>query len=269
VLEIKNLYSGYGGGDVIKDISITVNRGEILCVIGPNGCGKSTLLKSIINILEYRGSILLDGKEVSSYTRKSLAKKTALLGQISQVYFPYTVYDTVSLGRYAYSEGFLKNLSRDDDRVILDIINKLGLDSIKDRMITELSGGQLQRVFLARTLAQDPGIILLDEPTNHLDLKYQIELLRYLIGWVKETGKTVIGAFHDLNMVHFFGDTAALINHGIIAAYGRPGDVLRGEPLREAYGMDVRQFMLESLGKWTGAGKADAGRIDEQEGTGL
>jgi iron complex transport system ATP-binding protein len=252
MLEIKNLYSGYDGTDVIKDINITVNRGEILCIVGPNGCGKTTLLKSIAHILAYRGSIRLDGQEVSSYTRKNLAKKLALLGQISQLYFPYTVYDTVSLGRYAHSEGFLKNLSKEDDAIIRDIMNKLGLYEVRDRMINELSGGQLQRVFLARTLVQNPDIILLDEPTNHLDLKHQVELLHYLINWVKETNKTVIGVLHDLNMVHYFGDTTAIMAGGRLAAFGKCGDVLDGETLKAVYGMDIRQFMLESLGNWAG-----------------
>jgi iron complex transport system ATP-binding protein len=257
MLAIQHLSSGYDGTDVIKDVSITVNKGEILCIIGPNGCGKSTLLKSIAYILEYRGSIRLDGKEVSSYTRKNLAKKIALLGQISQVYFPYTVYDTVSLGRYAYSSGFLKNLTKEDDAIILDVINKLGLYEIKDRMINELSGGQLQRVFLAKTLVQNPDIILLDEPTNHLDIKHQVELLRYLMNWVKETDKTVIGVLHDLNMVHFFGDTAALIQNGKIISHGRPRDVLDGDLLKTVYDIDIRRFMLESLEKWQTAGIRD------------
>jgi iron complex transport system ATP-binding protein len=250
MLEIENLYSGYDGTDIIKNVSISADRGEILCIAGPNGCGKTTLLKSIANILEYRGSIRVDGEEVSSFTRKNLAKKIALLGQISQIYFPYTVYDTVSLGRYAYSGGFLKNLSKADEAVILDIINKLDLYGIKDRMINELSGGQLQRVFLARTLVQDPGVILLDEPTNHLDLKHQIELLRHLTNWAKENNKTIIGVLHDLNMVRYFCDTAAIMQNGAIVFRGRPGSVLDGETLKAVYGIDIRQFMLESLEMW-------------------
>ncbi|MDR1956235.1 MAG: ABC transporter ATP-binding protein [Treponema sp.] len=250
MLAIKNLYSGYEGTDVIKDVTMNIGKGELFCIVGPNGCGKSTLLKSIARLLDYRGSITLDGQEVSSFTRKDLAKKIALLGQLSPVYFPYTVYDTVSLGRYAYSSGFLKNLSKADEAFLLDIIHKLGLYEVRDRMIHELSGGQLQRVFLARTLAQNPDIILLDEPTNHLDLKHQIELLHYLITWVKETHKTVVGVLHDLTMVHCFGDTAALMHYGKILSIGKPHQVLDGATLKAMYDMDIRQFMLESLERW-------------------
>jgi iron complex transport system ATP-binding protein len=250
MLEIKNLYTGYGGTDVIYDINLRAGNGEFLCILGPNGCGKSTLLKSIAHILPYRGIITSDNRDLSSFSRKELAKKIALLGQISEVYFPYSVYDTVSLGRYAHTIGVFKGLSVEDRDIIEDILKKLELYKGKDRMIDELSGGQLQRVFLARTLVQDPDIILLDEPTNHLDLKHQIELLRYLITWAKDNNKTVIGVLHDLNMVHHYGDNAAIMYNGRIVSYGRPNQVLDGETLNTIYDMDIRQFMLESLENW-------------------
>jgi iron complex transport system ATP-binding protein len=233
MLEINNLFCGYRGSDVIHDLSLRANRGEVLCVAGPNGCGKSTLLKAIARIIPCRGNIRLEGRDISSFSRKNLAGKIALLGQIAQIYFPYTVYDTVALGRYAHSAGFLKSLSKGDREFIMNIIDRLGLYDDKDRMINELSGGQLQRVFLARTLAQDPDIILLDEPTNHLDLKHQVELLEYLRGWVREHNKTLIGVLHDLNLVFHFGDAAALMENGRLKALGRPEAVLNGQALQE------------------------------------
>jgi iron complex transport system ATP-binding protein len=254
VLEIKNVYSGYKGIDVIRDITLSAGRGEVLCIVGPNGCGKTTLLKSIAHILPYRGSILMDSQEVSSFSRKDLAKRIALLGQTSELYFPYSVYDAIALGRYAHARGFLKTLSGEDAELITDTIKKLELYDEKDRMINELSGGQLQRVFLARTLVQNPDLILLDEPTNHLDLKHQVELLRYLVAWAKENNKTVIGVFHDLNLVHHFGDTAAVMGGGKLVAFGRPEAALDGETLRETYGLDIRKFMLESLENWKNTG---------------
>ncbi|MDR2150306.1 MAG: ABC transporter ATP-binding protein [Spirochaetaceae bacterium] len=251
MLAIQNLYSGYKKGrDIIKNLSMTVQHGEIVCVLGPNGCGKSTLLKTIVRILEYRGSIALKGTELSSYTRKNLAQKIALLGQASQIYFPYTVYETVALGRYAHCEGFLNRLSPADEALIRETLEKLGLYDLKDRLINELSGGQLQMVFLARTLVQNPQLILLDEPTNHLDPKHQIELLYYLKTWVKEGRRAVIGVLHDLNLAGSFCDTAALMQGGTILAHGTAGEVLNSEILKAVYGVDVRQFMVESLGRW-------------------
>jgi iron complex transport system ATP-binding protein len=117
-------------------------------------------------------------------------------------------------------------------------------------MIDELSGGQLQRVFLARTLAQTPEVILLDEPTNHLDLKYQIELLRYLKTWVKENNTILVSVFHDLNLARHFGDTAIIMDNGTIAGGGTIEETLNSDSLQSVYGIDIRGFMLESLEKW-------------------
>lgn len=250
MIEVKNIYCGYDNKKIIKDLSFNVNNGENLCIVGPNGCGKSTLLKSIANIIEYEGSVKIDNKEVSSFSRIDLAKKVALMSQMSQIYFPYTVYDTVSLGRYAYSKGAFSKLSLKDRKIIIDSMKKVGIYELKDKLITELSGGQLQRVFLAKIFAQDPDIILLDEPTNHLDFKNQIDLLENLNEWVKTNNKIVIGVLHDLNLVQYFADKVLMIQSGKVVSYGRPEDVLKGEILNDIYGMDIKEFMVNILQKW-------------------
>jgi iron complex transport system ATP-binding protein len=245
MLEVKDLFAGYGGADVIRNISFRAEKGEMLCVLGPNGCGKTTLLKTLARIIDYRGCVTLNGRDAASFSRRELAQKTALLSQSTQVFFPYTVYETVSMGRYAYLRGFLKNLSAEDRTIIDNIINTLDLKDIKNCMIDELSGGTLQRVFLARTLAQTPALILLDEPANHLDLKYQIELLALLKTWVKEHNTTVIGVFHDLNLARRFGDTAMVLNNGTLAAHGNIKEVLNSEILSNVYGIDIRALYPE------------------------
>lgn len=250
MLEVKNLYTGYDKKEIIKNINFGIKRGENLCIVGPNGCGKSTLLKSIANIIEYKGNIKIDGKEVNSLSRLELAKKIGLMSQITQMYFPYTVYDTVSLGRYAYSKGAFATLSSEDDEIIIDSIKKVGIYELKDKMITELSGGQLQRVFLARVFAQNPDVILLDEPTNHLDFKHQIELLENLNEWVKQNNKIVVGVLHDLNLVQYFADKVLILKDGKEVDYGLPQDVLKGSTLNKVYGMDIKNFMINILQKW-------------------
>jgi iron complex transport system ATP-binding protein len=250
MIEVAGLGAGYGGRDVVQDICFTAAGGEILAVLGTNGCGKSTLLKAMGRIIGYRGFVAIDRRDIAGFSRRDTAKKIALLGQSAQVCFPYTVEETVSLGRYAHGEGFFPRLSREDERVVAAALERLDLASLKDRMIDELSGGQLQRVFLAKTIVQNPALILLDEPTNHLDLKTQIELLTYLKNWVRETGKTLIGVFHDLNLVQHFGDTALLMKQGRIAAWGAVDAVFTGDILQEVYGIDVLGFMQESLSKW-------------------
>lgn len=250
MLEVKNLYTGYDKKEIIKNINFKIKRGENLCIVGPNGCGKSTLLKSIANIIEYKGNIKIDGKEVNNLSRLELAKKIGLMSQITQMYFPYTVYDTVSLGRYAYSKGAFATLSSEDDEIIIDSMEKVGIYKLKDKMITELSGGQLQRVFLARVFAQNPDVILLDEPTNHLDFKHQIELLENLNEWVKQNNKIVVGVLHDLNLVQYFADNVLILKDGKEVDYGLPQDVLKGSTLNKVYGMDIKNFMIDILQKW-------------------
>ena len=250
VIEVREVFAGYGYGDVIKGINFELKRGEKLCILGPNGCGKTTLLKTISRLIHYRGKITLEGTDITSLSRKELAKKIALLTQSAQVYFPYTVYETVSLGRYAYAEGFLKNLSDEDKAIIKSTFESLDIWSIKDNLINELSGGQLQRVFLARTLVQNPDLILLDEPTNHLDLKHQVELLEYLSLWAKENNRAVIAVLHDLNLTRRFADSALLLNQGRLVSSGDCDSVLSCDTLKDTFGLDIKGFMLDSLQKW-------------------
>lgn len=250
MLEINNLYCGYDGIDVVKDVSIKVERGQNLSIVGPNGCGKTTMLKAIANLIEYKGNIKLQGEEIRGIKRKNLAKKVAFMTQSSEVYFPYTVYETVALGRYAHIEGAFSSLSKKDKEIVIDCIENVGLLEYKDRLINELSGGQLQRVYLARAFAQNPDIILLDEPTNHLDLKCQIEILQHINKWTKENNKTVIGVLHDLNLVQMFSEEVIMVQEGKVVASGKSKDVLEEEKLKEVYGIDIKSFMLEALEKW-------------------
>lgn len=250
MLEVKSVSCGYDSEDIVKNVSFKVERGNNLCIVGPNGCGKSTLLKSIANLLDYKGNITLDSKEMRKLTRKDLAKNVALMSQASNIYFSYTVYETVSLGRYAHIKGVFSKIGKEDDEIILKSIENVGLLDIKDKLITELSGGQLQRVYLARAFAQDPDIILLDEPTNHLDLKCQIEILDYLNKWTKENNKIVVAVLHDLNLVQTFGEKVIMMNNGKIVSSGTPKEVLNNDKLKDVYGVDVKGFMIEALEKW-------------------
>ena len=229
MLKIKELYSGYNGVDIIKNVNLQVDKGEILFIIGPNGCGKSTLLKSIANLIEYRGTIKFDGVDSNKYERKSFAQKVGLMSQLSEIHFPYTVYETVSLGRYPYLKGAFSSLSKEDVKIILDSIEK---------------------VFLAKLFAQNPDIILLDEPTNHLDFKYQVELLEHVKTWAKTNKKIVIGVLHDLNLVHYFADKVIMLDNGNIVSEGTSMEVLNDDKLKNVYDIDIKSFMKNILNKW-------------------
>lgn len=250
LLEVKNLCCGYDGNDVVHNVSFKVSRGENISIIGPNGCGKSTILKALANLIEYKGEIKLDEVEIKKIKRKDLAKKVALMSQNSEIYFSYTVFETVALGRYAHINGIFSSLSNEDKDIVLKCIESVGLLEEKDKLINELSGGQLQRVYLARAFAQEPDILLLDEPTNHLDLKCQIEILDYINKWTKENNKTVIGVLHDLNLVQMFSEDVILIKEGEIYSHGKAREILNSSKIKDVYKIDIRKFMLEALEKW-------------------
>ena len=172
------------------------------------------------------------------------------MSQLSSFSFSYTVYETVMLGRYAHMKrGAFGGESKEDREIVLESMKHTGTLDLKDRLITELSGGQLQRVFLARAFAQDPQIILLDEPTNHLDLKYQIELMEYLKEWSSKGNRCVAGVLHDINLAMSFADTLLLMDEGRVQAQEKVEN-FDLTLISRTYHMDVQSYMRESLKRW-------------------
>ena len=253
MLELKNVYAGYGGPDVLKDISHAFPTGGSWCVLGPNGCGKTTLLRVMAGLIPHRGQVLLDGEEITGMKRKALAGRVAVMSQVNAVYFPYTVYDTVMLGRYQHMRGSLFGGPAASDREAVErCLESTGLSDLRRRQLDELSGGQRQRVFLAQALAQDPETILLDEPTNHLDVKHQVELIDYLHRWCSDGRRTVIGVLHDMNLALRLSRRALFMKDGRIVRSGDFADIADRAFLRDLYGVDLSGFMLESLTLWQG-----------------
>ncbi|MCL2747539.1 MAG: ABC transporter ATP-binding protein [Oscillospiraceae bacterium] len=253
LLTLDSLSAGYNGADVIHDISFRVSAGENLSIIGPNGCGKTTLLHAIAHILPFTGEMALGGKSTRKMKHREIAGKIAVLCQISGIYFSYSVFDTVMMGRYLHiRDKFLGVPSREDKAYVTHCLEVVDLLAEKDREITKLSGGQLQRVFLARTLAQEPEIILLDEPTNHLDLKYQIELVEYLKEWAAEGNRAVIGVLHDINLALRLSGRLLVMKDGRVQAHGKTDEIVTGGLLERAYEVDVARYMRESLKMWEG-----------------
>jgi iron complex transport system ATP-binding protein len=251
MLTVKDLRCGYDGGDILKGISFELSAGEILCVSGPNGCGKTTILRALDGLLPYRGSIKFAGGEISSMKRRDISSRVALMTQINSIYFSYTVFETVMQGRYLQFSGkaFSSPGAADKDYV-MSCLEDVGLADLRDRQITELSGGQLQRVFLARAFAQEPQLIMLDEPTNHLDLKYQLELTDQLSEWARHKNHAVIAVLHDLNLTLSFATRVLLLKDGETAAFGDVSSMLEGGLLQKVYSIDVKKHMVSSLEKW-------------------
>ena len=263
LLEVKNLSCGYGktplDNPVVKNISFTLDEGKSLAILGANGSGKTTLLRAIGGVIEYDGSISMLGREIGNLKRKEIAAMQATFSQLSTLYFSYTIEETVMLGRYLYSTRFMGILSEKDKEIVDKCLKQNGLYQIKDKQIGELSGGQLQRVFLARTLAQETPVLMLDEPTNHLDLKYQDELMSFLNEWKTQSttlsdGTVVknmlIGVFHDINLALGIADEVLFVREGEILAKGSVEEVLTDENLKLAYDMDVSSYMKKQLNYW-------------------
>ena len=251
MLTLSNVSVGYNGINVIKNVNMHVNYNENLSIIGPNGCGKTTLLKAVANILPYSGEIEIAGTSIKKMKHKEISLRIAMLTQMSGIYFSYTVFDTVMMGRYLHIKDKLLGLpSEADKEAVLTCLDAVDLLEQKDRMITTLSGGQLQRVFLARTLVQEPEVILLDEPTNHLDLKYQIELVEYLKKWASEGSRVVVGVMHDINLAMRLSDDILVLKDGEIQVQGKADEVITDSLLEYVYDIDVAEYMRESLQRW-------------------
>ncbi len=234
-LSIKNLNFGYHNRRILKDFFMNVNDGQIVSIVGPNGSGKSTLIKCIDRILvPATGDVTVDRCSTGKMGRLELAKKIAYVPQSSLRVFPNTVFDVVLMGRRPYLSW--KGDRRDEEKV-WEVLRLLGIEELAMNHFTELSGGQQQKVLIARALAQETGLILLDEPTSNLDVWHQIDVMEILRTLVKKRDLTAIIAIHDLNMAARYSDRIMMMKKGRIIANGIPQDVLTGDNLETVYGI--------------------------------
>ena len=255
MLELKNVCAGYNNEDVIHNISFSLLEGQSLCILGPNSCGKTTLLRSIAKLIPSKGMLEIDGQSIHSMRRKDIAKRIAIMSQNSRVNFPYSVYDTIMMGRYQHiKQRMFKRPDEKDVEIVKKCMEDVELTSIKDQMIDCLSGGQLQRVFLAHTMVQEPRLILLDEPTNHLDMKHQVGLVKYLKEWSKQEGHQVIGVFHDINLAMQLSDQLMFMKEGKVRGIGHSQELITSDFLKEIYEIDIVKYMIESLERWKAFG---------------
>jgi iron complex transport system ATP-binding protein len=241
MLKVRNLFFQYETKQILQDISFTVNKGEMVGILGPNGSGKTTLMKVISGILSpQEGLVEIKGRPIYQYKKKELAKVVAVLSQHVNESFSYTVREIVSLGRYAHQSGLFQSWSTKDEEVLNQVMRQTGVFAFQDKPIHELSGGEKQRVYLAQALAQEPEILLLDEPTNHLDLSFQKELLDNLREWSKERELTIVCIFHDLNLAGLYCDRLLLLHDGKVEVDAPPSHVLQEDRVKRIYQTDVK-----------------------------
>ncbi len=238
LLELKGTSFGYGGSPVLKDINFSIQAGDFVALMGPNGSGKTTLLKTILGIFcPSKGEVLLDGKPILSYKAKDRAKKLGYVSQEPTFSFPLTVGELVSLGRYAYSNRFKE--TPEDGKAVEEALRLTGSLSLKDKRFTSLSGGERQKVLIARVLAQTSHLLIMDEPTTHLDIYFQLQILEVLKRICQEKLLTIVAVLHDLNLISLFADKALLLKSGELVAFGKVEDVVNEKALTEIFGVNV------------------------------
>ena len=250
MLDIQKLTVSYGSHKVVDSLSFHVEPGKWLMIVGPNGAGKSTVLNAITQGVAYTGDILLNGKDIRHMKPALRARDVGVLAQNHFVGYDFSVEEVVRLGRYAHSRSAISGRSDDDDAAVAEALEQTGLTAQKDQSVLTLSGGELQRTFLAQVFAQSPRLLLLDEPTNHLDLVYQKQVFALIEDWLKTPGRAVVSVVHDLSLARAFGTDALLMSHGRSIAMGPVREVLCPENLDPVYGIDVFDWMRTMLSQW-------------------
>lgn len=240
MIEVQHLSGGYDNIQIVNDVSFTVNKGECFIMLGPNGSGKSTVLKMLSGVLPYEnGHIAIDGRPLHAYSMLERAKMMSVLSQEEYVAFDFTVEEIVMLGRYPHQEGLFKTVSAKDEAIVEEMMSLTNVVHYRETPFRELSGGEKQRVLLAKALAQEPKLLFLDEPTNHLDIKHSFEMLNLLQEWQQTKGLTVFAILHDLNVASIYADRVGLLHEGKLVQVGDSTLLKKVNLLSEVYGVHV------------------------------
>lgn len=235
MIEIKGLSCGYGEKLVLKDIDLSVKKGQIVGIIGPNGSGKTTILKAITRLVHIvKGRIFLDGADMKHLNANDIARSLAVVSQTTPS-LPMTVKEFVLLGRIPYYKKFQFFENGNDNSIAERAMELTRITHLKDAFMSEMSAGEVQLAFIARGLAQEPKILLLDEPTSHLDITHQVGILDLVRRLNRQEGLTVVIILHDLNLASEYCDTIALIDNGRVKKFGQPAEVLNYKIIEEVY----------------------------------
>lgn len=255
MMKVQGISVRYGSKLALKPTDFDLREGQWLMVLGANGAGKSSLIEAVAQIKSHLGHAFCCGKDLQKLKGKDRARLIGTLSQINNRNSDLTVREIVGLGRYAHSR-FLSGEDPQGDQKIKEALSFCQLDGMEDRLVSRLSGGETQRVFLARLICQEPRVMLLDEPANHLDLSFQKELFSLIAQWVREPGRAVISAVHDLALARAFGTHALLLQNGEVLMNAPLESVFQSEALNRAYGMDVEHWMQKLYLPWSNQAEA-------------
>lgn len=250
MLDIGHVTVRYGNFTAVSDVSFTLGEGMWLMLVGPNGAGKSTLIEAVSGGVSYDGKILYKGKNLRSLKPAQRAREIGVLAQHNLPGYAFTVEEVVRLGCYSRSSGFFSGPDPGQEERVENALELTGMTALRRADMLTLSGGEMQRVFLAQVFAQDPQLLILDEPANHLDLKYQQHIFSLIQEWLKEPGRAVLSVVHDLSIARRYGSHAILMDHGRSISQGLIRDVMTSGNLQQVYGMNVYEWMREMLSQW-------------------
>lgn len=250
MLNVENMTVRYGENTIVKAISFDVLEGQWLMLVGPNGAGKSTIVNAIAQGVPYSGNVTFGGKDVRRMKPSEFAKNCGILTQTHNVNYSFTVEEIIRLGRYSYSGGLFAKSSSNDDKAVEEAARLTGMLSLMQQSVLTLSGGELQRTFLAQLFAQNPKLLILDEPSNHLDLVYQRQIFELTREWLAHSGRAVISVVHDLSLAKKYGTRALLLHNGRIEAFDTADKVLTRANLNTVYSMDVYAWMQSQITIW-------------------
>lgn len=238
MIKIENLHFNYGKASILKDININFQKGLFYSIVGPNGSGKSTFLKCILKINQYKkGSIHLKNKNITRLSYREIAKVASFVPQVIETPFNITVFDVILLGRKPYLNW---KMGKKDKDIVFDVLKDLNITHLAFKNFSEISGGERQKVLIARALAANPEILLLDEPLNNLDLKHQLEILEIIKNLVEKKNILVIMVIHDLNLALNFSDKTVAFKNGKIIFAGDVTNILNPENIKKIFEIDTK-----------------------------
>ncbi|MDR1078048.1 MAG: ABC transporter ATP-binding protein [Propionibacteriaceae bacterium] len=250
LLRAQDLTVRYGELTIVDQVDFSLAAGDWLMVVGPNGAGKSTIVSAISGGVPHGGRVELLGRPLRSYKPSALARVMGVLDQRHGVGYAFTVEEVVRLGRYCHRRGVFAGSTSEDEAAIERAVAMTGLEPVWRQSVLTLSGGELQRTFLAQLFAQEPQVLILDEPTNHLDLAYQEQVFDLISLWLGEPGRAVLSVVHDLSLARAYGSSALLLDRGRLVDAGSVTDTLSRANLSQVYQMDVYAWMERMLTQW-------------------
>lgn len=241
-IRIEKLNVAYGKHPVLKGISAEIPQGKLTAILGENGSGKSTLLNTLFRLNSISGgTIELLGKNLNTYTHRELAQALSMVSQQTEI-VPFTVYEYMMMGRTPYRNLYSLKDSQEDKETVDSVISRLGLEKLKDKPLSKLSGGERQLATIARAIVQNTPIILLDEPTANLDIRHQEEIMRTLQREITEQGKTIVMVMHDINLAARYAEYVIMIKNGNIIQQGMAADILNSRNLSELYQINLTEI---------------------------